>query len=143
MPLAFVVGGSGPIGTAVARRMVEAGWDVALASRSGGCPAGLRDAGVSTFRLDRRVEGQLEEALGPGADVLVDIAAFTAGDARQVNGLEGRVGSLVVISSASVYADELGRGLETASSLEAFPELPVPVAPTAVCWFEKFSGAQF
>ena len=123
--------------------MIEAGWDVALASRSGGCPAGLRDAGVSTFRLDRRVEGQLEEALGPGADVLVDIAAFTAGDARQVNTFEGRIGSLVVVSSASVYADELGRALETASSLEAFPELPVPVAesqPTEPADGETYSG---
>jgi nucleoside-diphosphate-sugar epimerase len=127
VPSAFVVGGSGPIGRAVAARMLEAGWEVAVASRSGGCAEGLRQAGVSTFRVDRRVEGQLEEVLGPGADVLVDIAAFTPGDGRQVNALEGRVGSVVVISSAAVYADAQGRALVTASSLETFPQLPVPV----------------
>jgi len=127
VPSVFVVGGSGPIGTAVAARMLEAGWKVALASRSGGCADGLRAAGVSTLMVDRRVEGQLEEALGPGADVLIDIAAFTARDGRQVNALEGRVGSVVAISSAAVYADARGRALESASSLDAFPELPVPV----------------
>jgi nucleoside-diphosphate-sugar epimerase len=143
VPSAFVVGGSGPIGTAVAARMLEAGWEVALASRSGGCAEALRQAGVSTFRVDRRVEGQLEGALGPGADVLVDIAAFTAGDARQVNALEGRVGSVVVISSAAVYADAQGRALETASSLETFPELPVPVdesQPTVPADDETYPG---
>jgi nucleoside-diphosphate-sugar epimerase len=111
----------------VGARFLEAGWAVSLASRSGGCPPSLRDAGVATFPLDRDEEGLLEEALGPRADVVVDVAAFKAAHGAQVNALEGRVGSVVVISSAAVYADAGGRSLGTASSLETFPQLPLPV----------------
>jgi nucleoside-diphosphate-sugar epimerase len=122
VPSAFLLGGSGPIGTAVAARLRAAGWEVVVASRT------------SAVRVDRRVPGELEAALGEGADVLVDIAAFTAEDAEQVNALAGRLGSVVVISSASVYADAQGRNLDTAATRDAFPELPVPVSerqPTA------------
>jgi nucleoside-diphosphate-sugar epimerase len=145
VPSAFIVGGSGPIGTAVATRLIEAGWDVALASRSGECPQSLRDAGVTAFALDRRIDGQLEEALGLGADVLVDIAAFTAADASQVNALVGRVGSAAVVSSAAVYADAQGRALGSASSLDTFPELPVPVVesqPTVPPDDETYAGGK-
>jgi nucleoside-diphosphate-sugar epimerase len=50
---------------------------------------------------------------------------------------------VVVISSAAVYADERGRALETASSLETFPQLPVPVdesQPTVPADDETYSG---
>ncbi len=59
--------------------------------------------------------------------MLVDVAAFTAGDGRQVNALADRLGSVVVISSASVYADDRGRTLDEAETREAFPVLPVPI----------------
>jgi nucleoside-diphosphate-sugar epimerase len=80
--------------------------------------------------VDRTVPGELDAALGDGVDLLVDIAAFTAGDGEQVNALVDRLGSVVAISSASVYADAQGRNLDTASTREAFPELPVPVDET-------------
>jgi NAD(P)-dependent dehydrogenase (short-subunit alcohol dehydrogenase family) len=78
---------------AVAARLLEDGWGVALASRTGRRADSLADKGVSTFQLDRCVPGQLEDALGAGADVLIDIAAFTAENAKQVNALADRLGS--------------------------------------------------
>jgi nucleoside-diphosphate-sugar epimerase len=47
-----------------------------------------------------------------------------------LSALRGRLGSLVVISSASVYADEEGRTLDEAESLDTFPRLPLPVPET-------------
>jgi nucleoside-diphosphate-sugar epimerase len=113
---AFLLGGSGPVGTAVAARLRETGWKVVIASRTSG------------VRVDRRVPGELEDALEGGFDLLVDIAAFTAEDGEQVNALADRLGSVVVISSASVYADDEGRNLDTATTRERFPVLPLPVA---------------
>jgi nucleoside-diphosphate-sugar epimerase len=142
MPSAFVVGGTGQIGRAAARRLAEQGWTVTVASRSGGLPDGLGELGVRSARADRGVPGELEAALGDGADVLVDIVPFTAADAEQLNGLAGRLGSVVAISSASVYADLEGRTLDEATSIETFPRLPVPIPetnPTVVPSDETYS----
>jgi nucleoside-diphosphate-sugar epimerase len=92
------------------------GWDVTLGSR--------------TLGVDRDVPGRLEAALGDGVDLLVDIVAFTREHGEQLNALAGRVGSAVVISSASVYADADGLTLDEASSVDTFPRFPVPIPET-------------
>jgi nucleoside-diphosphate-sugar epimerase len=122
----LVLGGTGQIGRAVCRRLAEASWEVVAAAR------GKRPAlpGLPAVEVDRSEPGALEKALGDGVDVLVDVIAFTPEDAEQVNGLAGRVGSVVAISSASVYADNLGRTLDEATDLASFPELPVPILET-------------
>jgi nucleoside-diphosphate-sugar epimerase len=80
---AFVVGGTGQVGRAVARRLVEAGWSVTVASRGRyPNPIDPRDE-VRVVRLDRGRPGALADALSPGADVLIDLIAYDAGDARQ------------------------------------------------------------
>jgi nucleoside-diphosphate-sugar epimerase len=127
---AFLVGGTGQIGRAVARRLAAAGWEVVVASRSGTLPDGLADLGVRAARCDREVGGELESALGDGADLVVDAVAFTAAHGAQLNALAGAVGAAVVISSASVYCDDEGRTLDEADSLETFPRLPVPIPET-------------
>jgi nucleoside-diphosphate-sugar epimerase len=124
---AFLLGGTGQIGRAAARRLAGHGWDVVVGSRSGALPEGLAELGVRAARLDRSVAGELESALGDGVDVLVDAVAFTAADGEQLNALAGRIGSIVAISSASVYADDRGLTLDEASSLETFPHLQVPI----------------
>jgi nucleoside-diphosphate-sugar epimerase len=118
-----VLGGSGQIGRAVCSRLAADGWEVTAASR-GGRPAPPDVRGVE---LDRREGGALARAVGDGVDVLIDVIAFTAAHAEQVNALVGRVGSVVAISSASVYADEQGRTLDEATGVDSFPELPVPI----------------
>ncbi len=84
--LACLVGGTGQIGRAVARRLVEGG--------------------------------------------LVDAVAYTPAHAEQLLSLSSDVGSLVMVSSASVYADEEGRSLDEATDPASFPALPVPVPET-------------
>ena len=66
----------------------------------------LTQLGVERHVADRRNPGELEAAVGAGADVLVDTVAFDADDARQLASLSGIVGSVVAISSASVYGDD-------------------------------------
>jgi nucleoside-diphosphate-sugar epimerase len=96
-------------------------------SRSGTLPDGLDALGVRAVRGDRTAEGELERALGDGADVVVDIVAFTRSDAEQLLSLAGSIGAVVAVSSASVYVDDRGRTLDEATSLDTFPELPVPI----------------
>jgi nucleoside-diphosphate-sugar epimerase len=128
MPSAFVVGGTGQIGTAVARTLAGSGWEVTTCDRGSRAAApAVAELGVRHRVADRRDPGSLEGALGAGADVLVDTVAFDAADARQLVDLAPVIGSVVVVSSASVYADSRGRTLDEATMEEEFPILPVPI----------------
>ena len=53
-------------------------------------------------------------ALGSGADALVDALAYDEIHARQLIDIQGVVGSLIVVSSSSVYRDRRGRTLDEA-----------------------------
>jgi nucleoside-diphosphate-sugar epimerase len=101
-----------------------------VASRTGLLPNDLAELGVAAVRCDRDEPNGLAAALGGGADVVVDIVAFEARHAEQLNALAPIVGSLVVVSSASVYVDDEGRTLDEAESIETFPRLPVPIPET-------------
>jgi nucleoside-diphosphate-sugar epimerase len=122
---AVLIGGTGMIGRAAARALAADGWEVVALSRSGKPTEGVE--GVRAVSADREDTAQLRAALGEGADVVVDTVAFTREHGEQLNGLAGLVGSLVVISSASVYADDDGRSLDGESE---FPHLPVPIPET-------------
>jgi nucleoside-diphosphate-sugar epimerase len=115
------------IGRAAARALVADGWEVIAVSRSGTLPPGLAELGVEAVSSDREDDAQLRAALGSGADVVVDTVAFTRAHGEQLNGLDGLVGSLVVISSASVYTDDEGRTLDEEGD---FPQVPVPIPET-------------
>jgi nucleoside-diphosphate-sugar epimerase len=65
--------------------------------------------------------------IGHGADVVLDTVAFTREHGEQLNALAGLVGSLIVISSASVYADDEGRALDGEGDP---PDMPVPILET-------------
>jgi nucleoside-diphosphate-sugar epimerase len=127
MPRAVLIGGPGMIGRAAARALVADGWEVVAVSRSGSLPDGLAELGVQAVAADRADDAQLQAAIGSGADVVLDTVAFTREHGEQLNGLAGLVGSLVVISSASVYADDEGRALDGESEP---PHLPVPILET-------------
>jgi nucleoside-diphosphate-sugar epimerase len=122
---AFILGGTGQIGRAVSRALTEAGWEVTTGQR------GFRDltdsAGVRRVHVDRSRSGELEEALGDGADVLIDVVAYDATDAQQLLSISDVVGSLITISSASVYRDEAGRTIDEAADEESFPRFPRPI----------------
>jgi nucleoside-diphosphate-sugar epimerase len=123
-----LIGGTGMIGRAAARALVVDGWDVVAVSRSGTLPAGLAELGVESFVADRADDTQVRAAVGTGADVVLDTVAFGHEQGEQLNSLSGLVGSVVVISSASVYADEDGRALDGEGG--EFPQFPIPVPET-------------
>jgi nucleoside-diphosphate-sugar epimerase len=128
MPHAFIVGGNGQIGLATASHLLESGWSVTVASRGRRtAQIELVERGAEWVRLDREQPGALARALSEGADALIDVVAYGPEHARQLLELQGAVGSLIVLSSSSVYRDEQGRTLDEASD-HGFPELPVPIA---------------
>jgi nucleoside-diphosphate-sugar epimerase len=124
---AALIGGTGQIGRGAARALASNGWEVVAISRSGTLPDGLAELGVQAVAADRSDDTQLRAALGSGADVVLDTVAFTRGHGEQLNALDGLVGSLIVISSASVYADDDGRALDGVSDP---PQMPVPILET-------------
>jgi nucleoside-diphosphate-sugar epimerase len=118
------------IGRAAATALARDGWDVVALSRSRELSAELAALGVRGAAADRADDAQLRAAIGEGADVVVDTVAFTAEHGEQLNDLADVVGSLVVISSASVYADDEGRTLDEANDGAEFPRFPVPIPET-------------
>ncbi|MFF3561112.1 NAD-dependent epimerase/dehydratase family protein [Streptomyces sp. NPDC002574] len=126
---AFVIGATGQIGRAAVRALAEDGWQVRAASRGGGGDVPWPD-GVRPVTLDREDTAALAAALGDGCDVLLDCVAYGAEHARQLLDLSGRIGSAVVVSSCSVYADDRGRSLQTQGEPDGTPVLPVPIPET-------------
>jgi nucleoside-diphosphate-sugar epimerase len=121
---AFVLGGTGQVGRAVVRRLLEQGWSVTAGARASSLPPDLTGA-AKLVPLDRTKPGALRGTLEDDVDVVVDVVPFTEEDARQLIELTGRIGSIVAVSSAAVYADGEGRSIDTQS--EAFPRFPVPI----------------
>lgn len=135
---ALVLGAPGQVGRAAAAALAGDGWEV-LAGARGPHPW---PEGVTGVRVDREDDASLAAAVGEGVDVLVDCVAYTAEHARQLTALAGRVGSAVVVSSLSVYADDRGRTLDEATGADDFPVLPVPVRedqPTVPAGPETYS----
>jgi len=116
---AFILGGTSNVGGAIALALAGDGWQVTVAGRT------ERPAvdGFDYVALDRDEEGALDVA--SGFDLFVDVIPFEAAHAEQLLRLD--VGSIVAISSASVYADEQGRTLDEAQGVDDFPEFPVPI----------------
>ncbi|MFF9350398.1 NAD-dependent epimerase/dehydratase family protein [Streptomyces sp. NPDC014734] len=126
---AWVLGATGQIGRVAVQALAEDGWEVTAASRGGGRDTRWDDT-VRTTALDRDEDGALAAALGDGCDVLVDMVAYGADQARQLTGLADRIGSAVVISSGAVYEDDRGRGFDTQDEPDGAPRYPVPIPET-------------
>ncbi|WP_309105304.1 NAD-dependent epimerase/dehydratase family protein [Arthrobacter sp.] len=127
MSKAVILGGTGVIGQAAARRLLAAGWQVDVCSRNPGrMPADLAAKGARHRILDRADASSLRSVLGDGADLLVDCLAFSAADARLVIPFLGSVGSTVMISSKAVYVDGAGRHVNS----EVRPQFNGPISET-------------
>jgi nucleoside-diphosphate-sugar epimerase len=121
---AVVLGGTGLIGRAVARRLSAAGWEVTVVGRERArVPGDVVAAGARFVAAERGDPRQLADALGAGADLVVDCLCFTAGDARALVPLLADAGSAVMISSRAVYVD--ARGNHVNSGVE--PDFGGPV----------------
>jgi nucleoside-diphosphate-sugar epimerase len=109
MRRAVILGGTGLVGRAVARRLVAAGWRVDLTGRDPSrLPADLAAAGVRHHLADRSDASATNKIVGRGADLLVDCLCFTAANARGLLPVLTDVGSTVMISSKAVYTDKDG-----------------------------------
>jgi nucleoside-diphosphate-sugar epimerase len=126
MTTALVIGGSGQIGQATARNLLDHGWSVRLAQRHAArLPADLA-ARVEIVAIDRDAPGAVAKAVAGGADVLIDTVAFDEDHARQLLEVEADVCALVVVSTGSVCCDAEGRTLDEAGET-GFPRFPVPI----------------
>ena len=125
MPRALIIGGTGLVGRAAARRLLDAGWSVEVTGRDAShFPSAIAEA---TFTAaDRDDTSALRRALGGGVDLLVDCVCYTAAQARSLLPLMADVGSSVMISSKAVYVDDHGN--HTNSPVP--PHFDGPVAET-------------
>ena len=123
---AFVLGGTGFVGRHIARRLADSDWDVTIGTRGETTvPSEVID--LKHVAVDRSEDSQLGKALGDGVDVLVDVIPYEIRDGEQLVALRELVGSVVAISTGSVYADDEGRTMDEATSEATFPYFPVPI----------------
>ncbi|HTJ69721.1 MAG TPA: NAD-dependent epimerase/dehydratase family protein [Actinospica sp.] len=106
---ALILGGTGMIGGATARRLAAAGWRVDVTGRDARRLApDLAAAGVRFHAAERADAARLREVLGEGADLLVDCVCFTGAEARTLLPLAEHAASTVLLSSKAVYVDAAG-----------------------------------
>jgi nucleoside-diphosphate-sugar epimerase len=124
MRRAFIVGGTGLIGTTVALHLSAAGWRVDVIGRrpSRAHPV-LAANGISFLAADRRDHDGLRRAFGDGADLVIDCACYTADDAAVLAELSHAASATVMLSSKAVYVDAAGRHINSDSA----PEFDGPI----------------
>lgn len=116
------------MGRHIARRMADTDWHVTVGSRGEtAMPSEVR--GIRHIPLDRGDDFQLKEALGDGVDVLIDVIPYEIRDAQQLIDVGDMAGSVIAISSASVYEDAEGRSLDTVPHGE-YPVHHDPISET-------------
>jgi len=110
MPKALVIGGTGLVGRAVARRLLADGWTVSVTGRDPAhLPSDVAAAGARFVSVNREDAEALAAAAGDGADLLVDCICYTAAQAELLLPLARQATSTVMISTKAVYVDDAGR----------------------------------
>lgn len=124
---AIILGSTGAIGGATAQRLAEHGWSVEVTGRDkDGLPQELTDAGVRFHAIDRADTPALSRLIGDGADLVVDLLAFTGADIDALLPALANSSCVVVASSRAVYVDSEGRHING----DAPPRFRVPIAET-------------
>jgi len=115
MARSIAIIGAGQIGFASASAFASKDWDVRLLARS------KPDWGIEGVEFVPHILG---ETPSPSADIVLDTIAYDEDDVARFD--PDRVGRYIAISTASVYADNQGRGFEDAAEL-GFPEFNAPI----------------
>jgi nucleoside-diphosphate-sugar epimerase len=127
MRRALVLGGTGAIGRATARRLLTAGWQVDVTGRDPSrLPRDMAAAGARFVPFERGDQARLAAVSAGGADLLVDCVCFTAEDAARLLPLAREAGSTVMISSKAVYVDRDGNH----SNSDTKPRFDGPISET-------------
>jgi nucleoside-diphosphate-sugar epimerase len=107
MPRALIIGGTGLVGRASARRLLTAGWQVDLTGRDPThVPADIVAGGGRFLAVER---DHLRTLPDGGVDLRVDCICYTRAHAGLLVPLAREAGSTVMISSKAVYVDADGR----------------------------------
>ncbi|MHA7304912.1 NAD-dependent epimerase/dehydratase family protein [Arthrobacter sp. TMN-49] len=106
---AILLGGTGAMGGATALLLAKSGWTVEVT----GCdqsrmPHELSDLDVRFHQIERSDTRGMEHLVGDGADLLVDLIAYSAPHVRALLPAMTAMDNLVLISSRAVYADDFG-----------------------------------
>jgi nucleoside-diphosphate-sugar epimerase len=124
MPRALIIGGTGLVGRAAARRLLAAGWQVDLTGRDPAhVPADIVAGGGRFLAVER---DHLRTPPDGGVDLLVDCICYTRAHADLLLRLAREAGSTVMISSKAVYADADGRH----SNSDPAPRFDGPIRET-------------
>jgi nucleoside-diphosphate-sugar epimerase len=108
-PRAVILGGTGLLGSATARRLARAGWQVAVTGRNPEhVPDDLRMAGTQFARAEGYDADALSALVGDHTELLVDCLCRTAADATSLLPLAARARSTVMVSTKAVYVDGAG-----------------------------------
>jgi nucleoside-diphosphate-sugar epimerase len=128
MKQALVFGAGGQLGLAVIAELLSQGWNVTAAARHRAALVhsmfGRRVTLVEQGRMSR---AQLLPSLGTVFDAVFDPTCYTADDAVDALREKARFGSLIAVSSCSVYSDAQGRSLDEAGQT-GFPVFDGPMS---------------
>jgi nucleoside-diphosphate-sugar epimerase len=108
-PRAVILGGTGLLGAATARRLRRSGWQVVVTGRHREhLPSDLTALGVAFAPVERHDLPALYALVGDGPQLLVDCLCYTAADATSLLPLAARAYATVMLSTKGVYADANG-----------------------------------
>lgn len=122
MRRACIIGGSGQIGISIATRLCAEGWNVVSVNRSAPTIKGP----WQHVEVDISKPNALQDVVKNEFDLLISCIAFDGSDARELLKVQCSTGRIIVISSASVYQDNLGRTLDEAKDC-GFPQFKGPI----------------
>ena len=123
MAKVLILGASGQTGAALADLLWANGYSVFAATRGGRPLPVLLHGKVEPVQAEDRSLADILAQTGP-VDALFDPLIYTPEQAQTVLGSGHRYGRLITLSSASLYADDAGRSLET----DDFPHFTAALA---------------
>jgi nucleoside-diphosphate-sugar epimerase len=126
MQKALVFGATGQLGSAAIEHLLQSGWQVTAITRSR--PEHLPSTVIKIVAGDQS-RAEILRNLGQTFDAVFEPTAYSDSDANDLLEASSLFGSIVVVSSCSVYADEQGRSLDEAS-INGFPEFSAPMTET-------------